>query len=211
MLASLRKILTLTLLALGCLGMGAPDATAQRWLQTSQLLSEITQDAPTRAFLDTLVQVMDRESVTVKRTADANQARSIADLRTELINEKGIGLTSANWVFINYQFQIQNRGFEEEIQSFQFVYRPPGGTKEDIQMLYVDASKPWVQNVLQNKGTPLARNEAGTALFVNQLTFARLQKRGKIVEISGKTVREGFEQKKRKLVQKIQRLTYESM
>lgn len=212
MTTSARKVLLLSLLMIGCLAMGASDATAQRWLQTSQLLTEIKQDKPTRALLDTLVQVIDRsDSVKVKRTEQATDQVSLSSLRDKLINNQGIGLTSANYVFIDYRFEIENRGFEESIESFQFVYRPPGGTEEDIQMMYIDASDSWVKNILQNKGTTLVTNEAALKTFSDQLAFARLVQDGKIVEIAGKTVREGFERKKRQLVQKIQRLTYESM
>jgi hypothetical protein len=147
----------------------------------------------------------------VKRTPNAPESYSLSALRDKLINEQGIGLTSANFVFIDYRFEIQNRGFEETIESFQFVYRPPGGTQEDIQMMFLDASEPWVQNILHNKGTTLVTNEAALRTFSDQLSFARTVQDGKIVEIAGQTVREGFERKKRELVQKIQRLTYESM
>lgn len=212
MIKSARTAFLFSILSFGLLVMGPTDASAQRWLQTSQLLSEITQEKPTRALLDTLVQVMERkDSIKVKRTKDAPQKLSLSKLRSKLINEQGIGLTSANFVFIDYRFQIQNRGFEEKIESFQFVYRPPGGTEEDIQMMYLDASETWVQNVLRNKGTTLVTNEAALRTFSDQLAFARLVQDGKIVEIAGETVREGFERKKRQLVQKIQRLTYESM
>lgn len=207
-----RTSLLLSLLSIGLLVMGPSDATAQRWLQTSQLLSEITQEKPTRALLDTLVQVMNRkEDVKIKRTEDSRKAMALSKLREKLISEQGIGLTSANYVFIDYRFEIENRGFKESVESFQFVYRPPGGSEEDIQMLYIDASKPWVTNVLENKGTTLVTNEAALRTFSDQLAFARLVQDGKIVEIAGETVREGFERKKRALVQKIQRLTYESM
>ena len=212
MTQSARRVLIIFLLGIGCLAMGASDATAQRWLQTSQLLTEIKQDSPTRALLDTLVQVVGRkDSIMIKRTVDSNEELSLSDLRNKLINNQGIGLTSANFVFIDYRFEIENRGFEESVESLQFVYRPPGGAEEDIQMMYVDASEPWVQNILHNKGTTLVTNEAALKTFSDQLAFARLVQDGKIVEIAGKTVREGFKRKKRQLVQKIQRLTYESM
>lgn len=212
MIKSARTAFLFCLLSVGLLVMGPTDASAQRWLQTSQLLTEITEEKPTRALLDTLVQVMERkDSIKVKRTESAREKLSLSKLREKLINEQGIGLTSANFVFIDYRFQIQNRGFEEKIQSFQFVYRPPGGSEEDIQMMHLNASKPWVQNVLRNKGTTLVTNEAALRTFSDQLAFARLVQDGKIVEIAGETVREGFERKKRQLVQKIQRLTYESM
>lgn len=187
------------------------DAQAQRWLQTSQLLVPIQNDAPTRALLDTLVQVIERkDSIKVRRSPDDSGSLTLADLRNKLINGPGIGLTSASHVFIDYRFMIRNRGFEESIEGFQFVFRPGQG-QEDIPMMYIDAEKKWVDEILQNKGTTLTTNEAALKTFSDQLAFARMESDGKIVEIAGETVREGFEAKKRSLVQKIRRLTYESM
>lgn len=212
MIKLVRRLLLLCLLIFGVSAVGPSEATAQRWLQTSQLLSEIRTDGPTRALLDTLVQVIQRkDSIRVKRSSDASESHTLSTLRDNLINESGIGLTSANYVFIDYRFEIENRGFEESIESFQFVYRPPGGAEEDIQMMYLDASDAWVRNILRNKGTTLVTNEAALKTFSDQLGFARTVQDGRIVEIAGQTVREGFEAKKRQLVQKIQRLTYESM
>jgi hypothetical protein len=107
---------------------------------------------------------------------------------------------------------IENRGFEEHIEAFQFLFRAGQG-EEDVQMLYVDATKTWVKEVLRNKGTTLRSNQAALKTFSDQLAFARMQDNdgAKVVEIAGQAVREGFERKKRKLVEKITRLTYESM
>ena len=196
---------------LALLSVSTPDAQAQRWLQTTQLITPIQSDGPTRALLDTLVQVLDRkDGVEVKRTPDDSETFSLSGLRDKLINEAGIGLGSASHIFIDYKFEIENRGFEESIEAFQFVYRAGEG-QEDIQMMYVDATDKWVKSILKNKGTALRTNQAALKTFSDQLAFARMQENGKIVEISGQTVREGFEAKKRNLVQKITRLTYESM
>lgn len=212
MTASVRKSLVLCLLMVGLAAMGPQEATAQRWLQTSQLVTDIQTDGPVRALLDTLVNVIERkDNIKVRRSPDASATMSLSDLRNTLINGPGIGLTSANKVFIDYRFEIQNRGFEESIESFQFVFRPPGGDQEDVQMLYLDASESWLRNILRNKGTSLTTNEAALKTFSDQLAFARTVQDAQIVEIAGETVREGFEAKKRQLVQKIQRLTYESM
>jgi len=206
-----KRVFLILMFAAGAFSMSAPDVHAQRWLQTTQLVTPIQTDGPTRALLDTLVQVIERrDSARVKRSPDDTKTLTLTELKDELINEAGIGLTSANRVFIDYKFMIENRGFEEVIESFRFVYRPGQG-EEDIQMMYVDASMPWVDSVLKNKGTTLRTNQAALKTFKDQLAFARMQEDGKIVEISGQTVREGFEAKKRNLVQKITRLTYESM
>jgi hypothetical protein len=211
MLPTARKFLVLCLLAFGMAAISPPDASAQRWLQTSQLIKNVRSDGPARALLDTLVQVAERQEIEVRRTSDAAEPLTLSELRDELINGPGLGLTSANKVFINYRFEIRNRGFEESIESFQFLFRPPGGNEEDIQMLYVDASQTWVKTILQNKGTSLQTNEAALQTFKDQLSFARTVRDAQITEIAGDPVREGFEAKKRNLVQKIQRLTYGSM
>ena len=207
----LRKALLIALCIAGVFSLSTSEVHAQRWLQTTQLVTPIQSDGPTRALLDTLVQVIERrDDIQVKRSPDAPETYTLSELKDNLINEAGIGLTSANRIFIDYRFEIENRGFQEVIESFRFVYRPGQG-EEDIQMMYVDASEPWFESILKNKGTTLRTNQAALKTFKDQLAFARMQDDGKIVEISGQTVREGFEAKKRSLVQKITRLTYESM
>ena len=207
----LKKALLIALCIAGVFSLSTSEVHAQRWLQTTQLVTPIQSDGPTRALLDTLVQVIERrDNIEVKRSPDAPETYTLSELKDNLINEAGIGLTSANRIFIDYRFEIENRGFQEVIESFRFVYRPGQG-EEDIQMMYVDASKPWFESILKNKGTTLRTNQAALKTFKDQLAFARMQDDGKIVEISGQTVREGFEAKKRSLVQKITRLTYESM
>jgi hypothetical protein len=204
-------------LALVCLigvSLASPvEADAQRWLQTSQLIVPVENDAPTRALLDTLVQVIERkDSLKVRRSAESSTEMTLSELRNQLIGGPGIGLSSASHVFIDYKFMIGNRGFEENIEAFQFLFRAGQG-QEDVQMLYVDATQSWVEEILKNKGTTLRTNQAALRTFSDQLAFARMQDNegAKVVEIAGQAVREGFEEKKRKLVEKITRLTYESM
>lgn len=192
--------------------MAPSESMAQRWLQTSQLITDVDTDGPARALLDTLVQVVERsDTIEVRRSRDASETMTVSSLRDQLINGPGIGLTSANKVFIDYRFEINNQGFEESIEGLQFIFRPPTGDEEDVQMLYLDASEPWIWSILSNKGTTLTTNEAALRTFKDQLSFARTVRDAQIVEIAGEPVREGFEAKKRSLVQKIQRLTYESM
>ena len=212
MTTSIRYVLALSLLLGGMLFVSPQESVAQRWLQTSQLITDVETDGPARALLDTLVQVVERsDSIEVRRSRDASETMELSTLRDQLINGPGIGLTSANKVFIDYRFEIDNQGFEESIEGFQYIFRPPGGDEEDVQMLYLDTSDPWVQTILANKGTTLTTNEAALRTFRDQLSFARTVRAAQIVEIAVNPVREGFEAKKRNLVQKIQRLTYESM
>lgn len=213
MVRSARNFAVLFLLAGGILLSFPNQANAQRWLQTSQLfVQDIESGSPPSALLDTLTHVLERrDSIKVRRKPDGERM-ALSELKNQLINGPGIGLSSgANGMFIDYRFEIQNRGFEENIEGFQYVFRPPGGQGEDVQLLYVDATEGWVKNILRNKGTTLTTNQAALKTFTDQLSFARMAKSGQVVEIAGQTVREGFETEKRQLVQKIQRLTYESM
>jgi len=212
MRTSISRVLVFCLVLSGMAFAVPQEAEAQRWLQTSQLITDVENDGPARALLDTLVQVAERrDNVEFRRSRDADETMTLSTLRDQLIDGPGIGLTSANKVFIDYRFEIDNQGFQESIQGLQFIFRPATGNEEDVQMMYLDASDPWIRTVLNKKGTTLTTNEVALRTFKDQLAFARIVRNAQIVEIAGDPVREGFEAKKRSLVQKIQRLTYESM
>jgi len=186
---------------------------AQRWLQTSQLIVPVEADTPTRALLDTLVQVIRRkDSIMVRRSPESSTTMSLTDLENKLISGPGIGLNSASHVFIDYKFMIGNRGYEESIEALKFIFRA-GQAESDVPMLYIEVNQPWVQQILRNKGTTLRTNQAALKTFSDQLSFARMQDNegAQVVEIAGKAVRTGYEEKKQKLVEKITRLTYGSM
>lgn len=187
------------------------NASGQIWLQTARVITPV-QDGPTRVFLDSLVNVMERKDVKVKRSPDADETMRISDLRDELIDEVGIALKSANHAFIDYRFLIDNGGdFRQEIARIHFVFRP-GPQQTDTSVLYVDAQKPWVEKLIHQKGTSLRTNEAALIPFQRHLNFADIakQKESKVVEISGETVREKFDERKRALIRKVEELMYES-
>jgi hypothetical protein len=75
----------------------------------------------------------------------------------------------------------------------------------------VNGQKPWIQAILRNRGVDTGLNCGGPIPFSEVLVFADMHDEGKIVEIANQPVRDGFEEKKRALVEKITRLTYESM
>jgi len=190
------------------------EAQAQRWLQTTQVVAPIQSDSPTRALLDTLVNVIEREdSLLVRRSPDEEEQMNVQDLQDQLLNESSIGISSANQVFIDYRFAVNRDGFEEGITSLYFIFRPAGGNSEDIPVMYLNIKREkWVDEVLQQKGTTLVTNEAALKPFRQQLAFARIVRNtdAQIVEIGDRKVREGFAAKKRQLVDKITRLTYSS-
>jgi hypothetical protein len=187
------------------------EAQGQRWLQTARVLTPI-EEGPDRAFLDTLVNVMERNEVRVRRSPDQEEKMALSSLRNTLISEEGIGLGSANYVFIGYRFTIDNGGqFKQEIATLRFVYRA-GPNQNDVSMMYLDAQEPWVSQLIHQKGTSLRSNQAALIPFHRHLGFARIARpeQSQVVEISGETVREGFDARKEALIRKVERLTYES-
>ena len=187
------------------------NANGQLWLQTARVITPI-ENGPTRAFLDTLVKVMERKDVRVRRSPDQEDLMAVAELRNALISESGIGLGSANHAFIKYRFSIDGGSqFEQEITRIRFVFRP-GPSQSDVSVMYLDAQRPWVKKVIRQKGTSLRSNQAALIPFHRHLGFASIARpeETKVVEIGGETVREEFDERKEALIRKVERLTYET-
>jgi hypothetical protein len=211
MLQSIRSASLVGLLFASVLLLVPEDAIAQRWMQTARVVTPVEQEG-LRAFLDTVVAEMEERDARIHRTPSQSDTTTVSALRDQLIEEDGLSLSSANHAFIDYRFTIDSgRGFEQEITSIRFVYRP-GTAENDISILYVDTREGWVDQLLHNKGTSLATNEAALIPFHRHLGFTRIarQEESQIVEIGGETIREGFHDKKEALLQKVQRLTYET-
>lgn len=197
-------------LLLGLLGVGIQDAHGQLWLQTARVVSPVER-GPVRVLLDTVQTVAERNDIRVIRRPDDSTGMGISDLQDLLIREEGIGIGSANHVFIEYRFTIGSGGeFEQEVAELYFVYRP-GPNQNDIPILYVDGRAEWMRKILENKGTSLSTNEAALIPFGRHLDFSHVARheQTQVVEIGGRTVREGFHEKKLALIQKVQRLIYD--
>jgi hypothetical protein len=206
-----RSIGVLSLVCAAFLLLAPQAANGQLWLQTSRVVTPVEQ-GPVRVLLDSLVNVMERRSLQVRRSADTDSSMTVSQLRSTLINEQGIGIGSANHAFIDYRFSIDNGSdFRQEVAAIRFVFRP-GPNQTDVPVLYLDARSGWVDKFLHNKGTSLYSNEAALIPFHRHLGFAQIarQKKTQIVEMGGQTVRKGFDQKKEALIRKVERLTYES-
>ncbi len=190
-----------------------------RWMETAQVLIPIEEERhPARVFLDTLTQVVSRtDSVMVMRSPAHPEEQSLEALRDRLINTAGIDLSSATHARVDYQFLIADGEFEERIRGIQFLYRPGPDQKtfpplqEAVPLLFVNGQNPWVQDVLRNKSpSTIHQMHHGASPFKGVLRFARMAQDGHIIRIAGRPVWEGFAGKKRRLIQKIQRLTYQS-
>jgi hypothetical protein len=193
------------------LALGPQAAHGQLWLQTSRVVTPVEQ-GPIRTFLDSLVTVMDRRGIKVRRSPERDSTMTVTALRNRLIDEERIGINGANHAFIDYRFSIDSGGqFRQQISKIHFVFRPGPG-QSDISVLYLDAQQAWVDQFLRGKGTTLTTNEAAFIPFLRHLDFAQVarQEETRVVEIGGKTVREGFQEEKEDLIRKVERLTYES-
>jgi hypothetical protein len=189
------------------------QARAQQWLQTASVISPVSQEAPTAALVDSLVSYLERnDTLKVKRAPNTSQLYTIDELMSTL-QEDGWSFAPNN-VFISYRFQSDRDGFSETITSLHFIRRPPDGAGDDTNMMFINSkAQGWIINFLENKGTTPPGNMSLTAQtpFSEQMRFARLTRAVpdlEITEIGGQAVREGFEQKKRRLIRKVRGLTF---
>lgn len=207
----LRSLLLTGMIASMLSLLGPCTTRAQIWKQTGRLATPIQFGGPVEALLDTLVYRLERtEGTTVQRHPERPKRQSVTMVRNELIDEYGIGIITANTLFIDYRFTVGTSGqLERDVTGLQFAFRP-GPLQEDIPLLYVDAQQRWVQKLLFNQGTALPDNEAAVVPFRRSLGFAGLARlpETRLVQIDGETIREGFSVQKEALVRKIQYLAY---
>lgn len=207
---SLRSLRFVGLVA-GMLGLLGPCAApAQVWDQTTRIATPISFGGPVEALLDTLVYRFERTGATVQRHPDWPERESITAVRDTLVDEYGIGIITANTLFVDYRFTVGPSGqLGRDVTGLHFVFRP-GPLQEDIPLLYVDARQRWVQKLLLNEGTALPNNEAAVVPFRRALGFVGLAglPNTRLVQIDGEPVREGFSVQKEALVQTIQSLAY---
>lgn len=210
-LATFRSAGGLWVLLASLMLLSPQEAEAQHWIRTVSVVTPV-EDRPVKAFLDTLVGVMERkERLMVKRTPDQEEEMEISALRDRLIEEEGLGLSSATDLFIKYRFSDGvAKKFEEELVSFQFIFRE-GRNQEDIPILYLDAKREWVRDIMENKAIGLSRNEAPLLPFQREFRFLRIARieETQIVQIGNEAVREGFDQEKEAIVSRIRDIIYQ--
>ena len=188
------------------------DAQAQYWRKRAQIVAPVEPETPTIALLDSIVTyVEESDSIKVRRSPEDPTRHTGMELSNLLVEEAALDITSANNVFIDYQFDLDRKGFEESIRAIRFIYRPPGGAAgQDIPIMYLSAKKdPWLNRLLTQKGTT-GENLMALSTFRDQLAFARVVRnmQAQITQIGDQPVRDGFERKKRQLVREITQLTY---
>ena len=107
----------------------------------------------------------------------------------ESLLDQGLSLASANRVFMRYRFTAGSGGFNEDLLSLQFIYRPVGGQSEDISVVYLDASDSDVREFLRASGLQSEGNELATESFNDHLSFFRLAPDAEVTSMSGRVIR----------------------
>ena len=198
------------LAALALVVLSAAPAQAQsRWLKTIEVITPVNEDLITSALLDTLVTVIDRNDIAVKRSPEDEAETSLEELDNQILDE-GLDYSSATHVFITYQYEATQLGLDTNILSMYFIFRPFEGNENDIPILYLDATHPSVRNTLISNGTQLRVNEAAFLPFWDQLMINKLPSESQLVAVGGEIIRDPAEaeQEKAQLLNTIRQFMY---
>jgi hypothetical protein len=188
----------------------ARPADAQQWRQTTRVLADVESGQATRAFLDSVAtRLRKSDTLKIRRSKDSTEAMTAQALNDTLL-AKGLGFQSANRVIIDYEFKTVDNELIEEIQGMQFLYRPESRTEGDIPIMYVDAERPMVQDLMRTSGIPDETNLSTVHYFVDELSFPALSidQNVEVVSIAGRTVRGQFDQRRRVLLRQLKSFIY---
>lgn len=188
----------------------AQPAEAQQWRQTATVMADVKTGHATRAFIDTVANRLRKsDTLMVRRSRDGEPMR-LQTLQDSLVAD-GVGLQSANRMFIDYEFQIVDNELIEEIQDIQLIFRPPSTTERDISVLYLDAEQEMVADVMRESGVPDESNVAMTHYFVNELSFPALSldQNVEVVSAAGRDLREGYDQRRKVLMRQMKTFIYD--
>lgn len=198
------------LLVVTFLAVSAPPADAQQWRQTTRVMASVESGQATRAFLDSVAaRLRGTDTLTVRRSRDAGDPITASALNDSLLQD-GLGMQSANRVMIDYEFEVVDNELIEEIQGLQFLYRPPSSTEQDVPVMYVDAERPMVQNLMRTSGIPDETNLSTVHYFVDELSFPALSidQNVDVVSVAGRTIRGEFDQRRRVLLRRLKTFIY---
>lgn len=165
----------------------SPASAQTRWLQTVEVIAPVDDYKVTGVFRDSLIQVLRRGKVDIRREPDA-PVRSFRALEDDLFGE-GLDFTSANRVFFTYRLEASQRGFTSEIEKIYFIYRPEGFEDVDMPIFYVSGQDPAIRRLILSGGTQMLANEAAFEPFYDQLTFHQLEE-STVVSIGGRLIRD---------------------
>lgn len=189
LLPFVRRFFSVVLLALVASGLRPGLVQAQtRWLQNVELIAPVEEHHVTRALLDSLTYVIQDDDIALKNTPEDSDTMSYTDLENVLW-DKGLDFSSATHLFIGYRLEANQRRFNSAITHLFFIFRPPEVDGLDEPILYVDATQPAIQRILNNSGTASPLNEAAIVPFREQLTFHKLPE-STLVSVGGRVIRD---------------------
>lgn len=209
-LASVRTLGSILLVAVLLAGSARP-VDAQQWRQTTRVMAAVESGQATRAFLDSVAaRLRANDTLTVRQSRDASEPITASALNDSLLQD-GLGMQSANRVMLDYEFEVVDNELIEEIQGLQFLYRPPSNTEQDVPIMYVDAERPMVQDLMRTSGIPDETNLSTVHYFVDELSFPALSidQNVEVVSVSGRTIRGEFDRRRRVLLRRLKTFIYE--
>lgn len=191
------------------LGAGPQAAGAQtQWRQRFQIIAPVEQNSVASALRDSIVDVSRREGVRLRREPKDASPLPIRQLEDELFNE-GVDFSSANRMFLRYDFRAERGDLRRDIEELYFIYRPEGAQGNDVPIMAVDATEPHIARLLASSGVKLRTNEAALDSFRDQLMFHKLPD-SQLVSLGGQVIRdpEEAERQRRRLLQTVERFLY---
>lgn len=189
MFSTVKKLAATSLMVVVALSIFSQDVSAQsRWRQTVQLVTPVRTGELGGALVDTLIAVIDRNDIKVRRSYEDDTQYSITELEDLLLDE-GFDVTSANQVFLTFLYEADPRSFNQEITEMYFIYRPEEYDDSDVPIMLVDSTHPAVRNMLTSNGTRLNSNEAVFEPFWDQLRLHQLEE-GTVVQVGDRVIRD---------------------
>lgn len=114
-------------------------------------------------------------------------------------------------MFITHRFALSSGTFNEEILGLYFIFRPEGQEGEDIPVLYLDLREEQLyEELLIERGTRLASNEATFLPFKQQVGFNNFRDQLTVVQVGDRSIRDRNRAaaEKERILKIIQDLTY---
>jgi hypothetical protein len=201
----------LVVLLAAMISLGAPQAAQAQteWQQTFQVITPIQEESAVSALRDSVVDIALRENLSLRRSPDDESPRPVSEIEQELLDQ-GLDFTSANRLFIRYNFRAKGGDLHRSIEELHFIYRPQGAQGQDLSIMSADVSKvPSIADLLANSGMTLRTNEASFSPFREQLMFHKLPS-SQLVALGGNVIRdaEDAEAERQRLLRAVQRFLY---
>lgn len=195
---------TLLVLALSA----APSLGQDQWRQTAQVIVPVEEGLVTRALLDSAVSMIESQDVSIQQAPQASSS-SLGEIEKAL-SEEGLATSSATHVFVTYQFSLSSGTFSQELRDLHFIFRPEG-EEEDIPILYLDLQdEQFREELLVERGTRPASNEAAFVPFRQQVRFHGLQDHLTVVRVGGQIIRDSGRAaaEKKRILKVVRNLAY---